>query len=302
MGKIRIITDSVAGISPEVARERDIQVASLYVRYDGEEHLEVDMDIDGFYETIEQRVDDIPTSSQPSQHVLESMFEEAAQAGDAVVGIFLSSQLSGTLEGAMRAARMVRSRNIDFQCVIVDSASAGSDEAFPVLDAADARDAGKPLEEVVAAAELAVLRSRFLFLPESLAFLRAGGRIGAASALLGTVIQISPILTVVDGRADTFAKVRTQKRAVAAMIEAFRADVERFGLKRVAVHYIGRRTKALEHLLEAVREIAGIDVDVRPVSPVLGVHVGPAIGIAYECMEFIKGKLTGDGSDLAVAV
>ncbi len=299
---IRIITDSVAGIPESVARERNIQIASLFVRYDGQEHVETEMDIDGFYETLADRIGDIPTSSQPSQHVLESMFEEAAMAGDSVVGVSLSSELSGTFEGAVRAARMVKSRNLGFQCVIVDSASAGSDEAFPALDAADARDAGKPLEEVVAAAELAVMRSRFLFLPESLAFLRAGGRIGAASALLGTVIQISPILTVIDGKADTFAKVRTQKRAVAAMIEAFRSDVEAHGLKRVAVHYIGKRTKALEQLLDAVREIAGMDVEVRPVSPVLGVHVGPAIGVAYECMEFIKGKLTGDASELAVAV
>lgn len=299
---IRIVTDSVASIPADIARERNIEVVSLFVNYDGEEHLEIEMDIDGFYGTIDERIEDIPTSSQPSQHDLESLFEDAAKAGDSVVGIFLSSEFSGTLEGAVRAARMVKSRNLDFQCVIVDSASAGSDEAFAVLDAADARDEGKPLEEVAAAAELAVLRSRFLFLPESLAFLRAGGRIGAASALLGTVIQISPILTVSNGKADTFAKVRTHKRAVAAMVDAFKSDVEEFGLKRVVVHYIGKKTKALEQLLDAVRDIAGYEVDVRPVSPVLGVHVGPAIGVAYECMEFIKGKFSGDVSELVVAV
>ena len=74
---IRIITDSVAGIPESVARERNIQIASLFVRYDGQEHVETEMDIDGFYETLADRIGDIPTSSQPSQHVLESMFEEA---------------------------------------------------------------------------------------------------------------------------------------------------------------------------------------------------------------------------------
>ncbi|WP_165251595.1 DegV family protein [Adlercreutzia sp. ZJ304] len=299
---IRIITDSVASITEDTARKRNIEVVSLFVNYDGIEHVETEMDIDGFYETIEQRINNIPTSSQPSQHVLESILEDAAIAGDSVVGIFISSKLSGTLEGAIRAARMVKSRNINFQCAMIDSTSAGSDEAFVVLDAADKRDMGASFEEVIVAAELAVMRSRFLFIPESLAFLRAGGRIGAASALLGTVIQISPILTVVDGMPDTLAKVRTHKRAVAAMVQAFKSDVDEYGLKRVVVHYIGKKTKALEQLLETVREISGTDVEVHPVSPVVGVHVGPAIGIAYECVEFIKGKLTSDNPDLSVAV
>ncbi len=299
---IRIVTDSVASIPVEEVAARDIDIFPLFLHFDGAEHVETEMNIPVFYETLEERIDAIPTSSQPSAHVMEAYLEEAAEAGDSVVGIFMSSVLSGTFEGVVRAARMVKSRHIDFRCVLIDSASAGYDEAAPALDAADARDAGLTLEEVVAAAELAILRSRILFVPDSLAFLKAGGRIGAASALLGQMVKISPILTVIDGRADTFAKVRTRKRAISAMVERFKNDVDRCGLKRVVVHYIGKKTEALEQLRRQVEEVAGRAVDVLPVSPVLGAHVGPAIGMAYECLDTIKGKLTAGTSELVVVM
>ncbi|WP_251212244.1 DegV family protein [Adlercreutzia murintestinalis] len=299
---IRIVTDSVSSLPAEVAAQRDITVVPLFLHFDGAEHVETQMNIPAFYETLEERIDAIPTSSQPSAHQLEALFEEAAQADESVVGAFLSSALSGTFEGAVRAARMVKSHHIDFECVLIDSASAGYDEAFCTLDAADARDQGASFADVVAAAEVAVMRSRILFVPDSLAFLKAGGRIGSAAALLGQVVRISPILTVKDGYADTFAKVRTHKRALAAMVDQLRQDMQQFGLKRVVVHYIGKKSKALDQLREAVEEVVGRAVEVLPVSPVLGAHVGPAVGIAYECLDMIRGKLSGDASELVVAV
>lgn len=301
-GMIRIVTDSVASLPAGMAAEHGITVVPLFLRFDGDDHVETEMDIPAFYETLEDRIHDIPTSSQPSAHVLESLFEEAAEAGDSVVGCFLSSALSGTFDGAVRAARMVQSHHIDFKCVLIDSASAGYDEAFCALDAADARAQGQSFADVATVAAMAILRSRILFVPDSLAFLKAGGRIGAASALLGQMVRIAPILTVLNGHADTFAKVRTNKRAVAAMVDQLRSDAEAHGLKRVVVHYIGKRTRALEQLREAVEDVAGHPVDVVPVSPVLGAHVGPAVGLAYECDELIEGKVTGDIGDLVVAV
>lgn len=294
---IRIITDSTASL-PAGTDAHDLTVASLFVRYDGEEHQETEMDIPSFYDTIASRIDDIPTSSQPSQHAFESFFEEAAAAGDEVLGIFLSSALSGTFEGAVRAARTVKSHNIDFRCVLIDSTSTGGDEGFPLMDALEARADGATLEECAAAAQNGILCSRILFVPESLEFLRAGGRIGRAAALLGSVIKIVPIITVFDGTPQVVAKVRTMKKAVEEMVRTFKADVEQFGLKRVIVHYIGPKTDVLEKLKERVEEIAGHAVDVMPVSPVIGVHVGPAVGISYECLRYVEGKLEMQPSEL----
>ena len=295
---LRIITDSTASIPEGALAGHDVMVASLYVRYDGEEHLETEMDIDGFYATIAERIDDIPTSSQPSQHLFETFFEEAAAAGDEVLGIFLSSALSGTFEGAVRAARTVKSHNIDFRCVLIDSTSTGGDEGFPVMDAIEAYDAGGTLEECAAAVQNAILCSRILFVPESLTFLKAGGRIGRAAALLGSVIKIVPIICVFDGTPQVVAKVRTMKKAVEEMVRTIKADVDQFGLKRVMVHYIGPKTAVLEKLKVQVEEIAGHAVDVMPVSPVIGVHVGPAVGISYECMRYVQGKLEMQPAEL----
>lgn len=299
---VKIVTDSVASIPAEVVRNRDIEVVSLYVNREGREYREADMDVAAFYEDIADMIDNPPTSSQPSQHALEELFSRAAEVGDEVLGIFMSSKMSGTFEGAVRAARAVRERFEQFRCTLVDSTSNCGDEMFAVLDAADARDAGASLAECVRAATDAVAASRFIFAPESLAFLKAGGRIGGASALLGGLLQISPVLTVADWETATLAKVRTWKKTLARMVDTFKEDVEACGLKRVVVHYIGAAAPAAQWARKAVEPVVGHAVEVLPVSPVIGVHVGPAVGLAYECERPVPGKLTAPASELVFSV
>ena len=175
---VRIITDSVASIPADVAREAGIDIVTLYVNRDGTEYADASMDLDAFYADIYDMVDDIPTSSQPSQHTLEELFEASAKAGEEVLGIFISTGLSGTFDGAVRAARAVKSRNIDFACTLIDSTSCGYDEAWPVFDAVEARDAGAGLAGCTKAALAGMESTRFLFTPETLTFLQKGGRIG----------------------------------------------------------------------------------------------------------------------------
>ncbi len=290
---IRIITDSVASIPAEAAREANVEVVTLYVNRNGVEHADADMDLDAFYAEIGDMIDDIPTSSQPSQHAFEALFEDAACAGDEVLGVFISSELSGTYNGAVRAARAVKSRNLDFSCILVDSASCGYDEAWPVFDAVEARAAGAGLRDCTKAVLEGVQSTRFLFTPETLTFLQKGGRIGGAAALLGNLIQLAPVLTVRDGQATAMAKVRTRKKALERMVHTFKDDVDKFGLKRVMVHYIGDKRPALKWARETIEPLVGHAVDVLPVSPVIGLHVGPAVGMAYECAHALKGKVAG---------
>lgn len=289
---IRIVTDSVAGIPADVARENGIQVVSLFINEGSLCHQESIMDIEGFYGRIQEMIDDIPTSSQPSQAELEAVFEEAALAGDEVLGIFLSSQLSGTFEGAVTAARSVGARKANLRYCLIDSLSVGFDEGFCVLQAAAARDAGCTLEQCRQVVETSISCSRIIFTPESLDFLQAGGRIGAASALLGSLMKLCPIMTVTDGVVNVLGKVRTHRKAVSAIAERFKEDIEAYGFKNAVVHYIGCAEEALAWAREVVEPLCQQAVAVIPVSPVIGVHVGPAIGMSYECERPLPDKLT----------
>lgn len=299
---IKLLTDSAASLTNDVAASEDIEVMPLFINgEDGEMPDTMDATA-AFYDRLPSLVNNLPTSSQPSQHAFEAIFEAAAQAGDEVLGVFISSKLSGTFEGALRAARAVKSHNLAFRAALVDSASAGYDEAYAILEAARASRAGKTLEQCANAACDAILRSRFLFAPESLTYLQKGGRIGGAKALLGNLVKLAPVLTVRDGAPVDIAKVRTQKKVLAAMFERFKADVERCGLAEVMVHYIGQPEKARVWAHETVEPYVGHAVAVQPVSPVVGLHVGPAMGIAYRCERPLEGKVSGDVSSLVALV
>ena len=289
---IRIVTDSTASIPQEVAKLNDIEVVTLYLNRDGVEYEDATMDVDAFYSDIHDMVDDIPTSSQPSQGLLEGVFERIALDDDDLLGIFMSSGMSGTVEGALRAARSVEARHASFSFRIVDSLSNSFDEAWPVLAAAAARDAGCTLDQCCDIARRSVAATRFLFTPESLRFLKAGGRIGTAAALLGAVMKLCPILTVTDGVTTTHAKVRTHRKALRAIADKFGSDVEAFGLKNAVVHYIGSSDEAVRWARECIEPLCGREVAVVPVSPVIGLHVGPAVGVAYECERPLPGKLS----------
>ena len=289
---IRIVTDSTASIPKAMARENGIEVVTLYLNYDGQEFEDAEMDVDAFYEDIQEMVGNIPTSSQPSQARLEDVFERAAAVGDEVLGVFMSSRMSGTVEGALRAARSVAERFSDLSFRIVDAMSNSFDEAWAVLAAAKGRDRGCTLDQCVELALESARSSRYLFTPESLRFLKAGGRIGNAAALLGNLMKLCPIFTVYDGETTTFAKVRTQSKALSKIASKFQEDAAEYGLKNAIVHYIGSSDVARRWARESIEPICGHAVDVVPVSPVIGLHVGPAVGISYECAMPIPGKLS----------
>ncbi|MBQ9069193.1 MAG: DegV family protein, partial [Eggerthellaceae bacterium] len=155
--------------------------------------------------------------------------------------------------------------------------------------------AGATLEQCAQEVLRGIKSTRFIFAPESLDFLRAGGRIGGAAALLGNLIHLTPVLTVRDTLTQTLAKVRTVRKAYAAMVDRLKKDMEEGGgLKRIVVHYIGPREPAIKWAREVIDPIVGKIVDVVPVSPCVGVHVGPALALCYECNNYLSQKITGD--------
>ena len=296
---IRLVTDSTITVPESIRVSGKVQVISLYVRWAGQEYEDATMDVDDFYGHLDAKSGELPTSSHPSAATFESCFEEAACAEDEVLGIFISSALSGTYEGALRAARAVAACHPQFKFALIDSSSCGGDATPAVLEALDAIESGSSLDHAAQRALFGVQSSRFLFSPVSLDFLRAGGRIGRASALIGGLMQIRPVLTVTDGSVRVLAKARSHKKALAAIVNQIDADIAgRGGFKRLIVHYIGNRQSALDWVRDVVTPHFDRAVDIAPVSPVIGAHVGPALGIAYQCNLPLQDKITGNVQQL----
>lgn len=298
---IRIITDSTSSIPKALREKLDICLLNLTVNHGGASYSEGEMDLDAFYSKIYEMIDDIPTSSQPSALAVETALEQAAVEGKEVLGIFISAKMSGVLESVIRAAREISERHPSFNYALIDSMTNCMELGWPVISACACRDAGGSLMDCVQAAKKTILLTRFLFVPESLRFLEKGGRIGRASALLGNVLRISPILTVQDGIATTFTKVRTQKKALQKIVDTFKHDIHEKGLANVTVHYIGFKDVAQAWATECVEPIVGREVMVTPASPVIGVHVGPAVGLVYECQEPLSAKLASTMPEIITA-
>ncbi len=278
---VQVVTDSVASVPPEDLEGYGLEVVTLYVN-DGVRHeADVDINLDEFYRRLAD-LEHIPTSSQPSVESFVETFGAAVRRGCDVVGVFISEKMSGTVESARMAAEMVRAEQPSARIEIVDSRSNSMQEGFAAIAAAKAAQAGAALERCVEEAVATTKRTRYLFTPHTLEYLKKGGRIGTASALLGTLLQIRPILTVEDGETATFAKVRTQSKALSEMAGQFGDDIREHGLREVLVHYIADRETAAAFARDAIEPIAGREVRVCPVSPVIGVHVGPAVAIVYE--------------------
>ena len=291
---VRVITDSTSSIPVDVRNDLGIEVISLVINRAGRSYVEAETDLDAFYQDIYEMIDDIPTSSQPSQQDVRNVLERIQADGDDVLGIFISSKMSGTFETFLRIAKEIAAEHPGFEFAAIDSMTNCMELGHAVIAGAKAAKEGLDLGDCAAAVEESLHSSRFLFTPESLRFLEKGGRIGKAAALIGGVINITPILTVKDGEAATAAKTRSQKKAMAKIVKLFEEDIAAYGLKNLVV---GRPLHRLENpggemSEEVINPLVEFKARVVPASPVIGVHVGPAVGIAYECKQRIEGKFT----------
>ena len=277
---VKIVTDSTSYISDELKSKYDIAIASLSVVFENEVFKEVDIENESFYEKLDNSLS-IPTSSQPSLDEMYNIIEKHIQENNEVVGVFLSSDMSGTYSNACLAKSMILESYPNTLIEIIDSRSNCMQLGYAALTAAIAAKQGKSIDEVVNAVKNNIKRSRFLFIPDTLEYLKKGGRIGGASALIGTLLQIKPILTVSDGKTEMYNKVRTKKRAIKTMLDKFIEDITKHGLAEVMIHHINDVEGALA-FAKIVEECIGKKVDIAPIGPVIGTHVGPgALGIVY---------------------
>jgi DegV family protein with EDD domain len=276
---IRILTDSTSYIESSLRETLGIMLVSLNVNFEDESFREVDIDNVNFYRKMKEK--GIPRSSQPSVNEIYEVMEKTAEQGDSLVCVFITSEMSGTYSTAHIAKDMIMERYPHAEIAIVDSRSNCMQLGYAAIVAARAAQEGKSFQEVVQAAEDNKKRSKFYFVPETLEYLKKGGRIGGASALLGSLLKIVPILTVEDGKTELVTKVRTKQKAVATIVEKVLEDIRNFGLGEVSVHHINCYEEA-KKLAESLKGILNKEIGICDIGPVIGVHVGPgAIGIVY---------------------
>ncbi|WP_347351881.1 DegV family protein [Intrasporangium sp.] len=270
---VRIVTDSTAYLPPDLAREHAVTVVPLHVVVGGQEHVEgVGITAQEVAKALREHT--VVTTSRPAPEVFLDTYRRLADEGaTSIVSVHLSGQMSGTVESARLAAA-----DAPVPVEVLDSGTIGMAMGYAALAGARAAAAGAGPGEVRTAIEARLGPSRILFYVHTLEHLRRGGRIGAASALLGSALAIKPILTVRDGRIVPVEKVRTAARAI-ARIEALVVEQVRAGGTAVdlAVHHLDAAERAEElaaHLRERVPEAR--EVRVLELGAVVGAHVGPS--------------------------
>lgn len=277
---IKIVTDSTSYIPKQYIDEYGISVVSLNVILNGDSYREVELSNETFYEKMKQ-AKEIPTSSQPAPGEISDIFKRIISSGDSILGIFLSSDMSGTVSSANLVKDMILEEYPEGRIEIIDSRTNCMQLGYVVLEAAKAAKEGKSMEEVIDIASKVINSSRFIFTPETLEYLKKGGRIGGAAALLGNILQIKPILTVKDGKTTVLTKVRTKKKAIDSIINILEEDMSSRELRGITVHHINCYNEGVL-LANKIQEKLGIDVNIESIGPVIGLHVGPgSIGIAY---------------------
>lgn len=278
MARIALITDSTASLPPELARRYNIHVIPTYVIIGGKTFLDgVDLAPGEFYRLL-QEAETLPTTSQPSVGDFVELYTKLSQEAEDILSIHLSDQLSATMSSALAARKEMGAVPIH----VIDSRSASMGLGFIVLAAARAVEEGKGLPQVIEAIESLIPRMNVIFMVDTLEYLRRGGRIGGASALLGSILSIKPILYLKDGRVEVLEKVRTKSRARERLLEIV---AERLGSGR-GVHVAILHADALEEaqVLEdqIVRQFEPVELYVDELNPVVGTHVGPGtIGLVF---------------------
>ncbi|MGB4677089.1 MAG: DegV family protein [Aggregatilineales bacterium] len=277
--RVALVTDSTCDIPRDIARSHDIIIVPQMLIWGTEELRDhIDISPKEFYERLTR--DPVhPSSSQTDIRTFRQLFEELRDAGiQEILLILLSDQFSGTISSARQASELVQGVTVH----IVNSMTASMGLGFQVLAAARARAAGGTVADMIAAAEAVRERIHLLLSVETLEYLHRGGRIGGAAKLIGTALQLKPMLEVNArlGRVEPVERTRTRRRAIQRLYEVFCEQVDPARPARIAVMH-GNALEDAEALAERVRNDYNlIELIVTSTSPVIGVHTGPgALGL-----------------------
>ena len=277
MSPVAVVTDSTSYLPPELIERHGIKVVPLYVVFGGDRIVpEVEItDYPAFFEEL-RTAEKLPTTSQPSVGDFTATFEPLLAAGREIVSVHISGGLSGTPEAARQAKEaLTRDGKGGEGIEVVDSTTAAGGLGFMVLAAAKAARDGASAKEVAEHVAEARRELRLWFGIDTLEFLKRGGRIGAASAWIGSTLKVKPILTV-ENEMTPIERVRTSSRMFERLVDYARSCADS-GIDAWSAQHINAPDLCAE-LVERCREIYGKEPTiVSEIGPVLSAHTGPGL-------------------------
>lgn len=273
---IRIVTDSTGYLPPDKIKELGIEVVPLEISFAGTIFREGELSNREYYRRLRSEKA-FPTTSQPPAGDFVKVFEKYGSE-EQFLGLFISEILSGTWQSAEMAAAMLP----DYDIALMDSRSTAMGLGFQVLKAAEMARDGYDREEIIN--EVVKIRSavKIAFVVDNLDYLVRGGRLGKASGLLGNLMQVKPILGLVEGKIEALEKVRTKSRAVQKIVEDFEKQLAEGTIEKVCVIHVDAESEVVMELKEKVAQSFSGPIIISEAGPTIGSHVGPgAVGLIY---------------------
>ena len=273
---VRVVTDSACDLPDDLVAKLDIEIVPLTIRFGSDELVDRrELSTDDFWRRLgESPV--LPETSAPSAGAFEETFRGLADGGaDGIVCINLSSKLSATMQAAQVAAKAVHD---DCPVEVVDSLHVSMGLGNLCLTAARSAAEGDSLESIVATVLDQRERTKLYGTLDTLEFLKKGGRIGNARALLGSMLAIKPVVEVKDGVVEEAGKVRTRSKALRLLVD----KVKEGPVENLAV--LHGNAPDLDELLDMLDPLVGRDeIVVGQIGPVIGTHAGPrVIGVTFQ--------------------
>lgn len=272
---VRVVTDSACDLDEAHLAEFGITVVPLHIRFGDEEFIDrEELSVADFWKRLRE-YDTLPETAAPSAGRFEQAFRELAAAGaTGIVCVTLSSEVSATIQAATLAAQAVA----DVVSVrVVDSRYVSIGIGLLAVNAARRATSGESVDAIADAIERERDEMRLYFTLDTLEFLRRGGRIGGAKAMLGSLLSVKPILSVRDGRVEEAGRTRTRSKALRAIAD----KVKEHSVDQIAV--IGGDAADRDELVALVEPLApGAELFVGDMGPVVGTHAGPgAVGVVF---------------------
>ena len=275
---VRLITDTTACLSPEIASRYSIPIIPQVINFGVESFYEgVNMEIDAFLTRLKSSAE-LPKTAAPPPEFFIKEFQKLADTGEPILCIHPSSVVSGTVRSATVPAMVFPQLDIR----VIDTRLVASPLGTLVQLAAEWAAAGRDADTIVSCVQEMSKRCRIYFLVDTLEYLARGGRIGGAAALLGSMLQIKPILRLHNGKVDQYERERTQKRAIARLKKIVLEQIPRNDSAYMSIMYAGNKASGQALADELGREIGQREVPVVSMPPAIITHGGPGIlGVGF---------------------